>query len=68
MNLNSEVKSIVGIERLIFKHNSKQLRANFVVYRCVANNIPATGVNDMVVKWHKKVPNNTMLKNLLVLK
>lgn len=68
LNLNAEVKYIVGIERLMFKHNSKQLRANFVVYRCVANNIPATGVNGMVVKWHKKIPNNVMLRNLLVLK
>jgi adenine-specific DNA glycosylase len=67
MNLNVQVKAIAGIERVMFKYESKQLRANFVVYKCVANNIPANHINDMIdAKWYKKIPSNTIFKKLLI--
>jgi flavin reductase (DIM6/NTAB) family NADH-FMN oxidoreductase RutF len=64
INLNVNIKSIASIERLLFKHNSKQIRANFVVYRCFANT-SLNDLNDNMVKWLKKIPAKTILKNLL---
>jgi len=63
MNLKVRVKTIVDVERVMFKHNSKQVRANFVVYKCVANNIPADRINGVIdAKWYKKIPTSSILK------
>jgi len=67
MNLNVRIKGIEGIERLIFKHDSKELRANFVIYRCVANGMLTNNMNNVIdAKWYGKIPTNTMFKNLIL--
>lgn len=62
MDLDVEVKTIINIERLLFKQNLKQLRANFAVYQCSANEIKA----NTIAKWHKRIPKDIILKNLLI--
>jgi flavin reductase (DIM6/NTAB) family NADH-FMN oxidoreductase RutF len=67
MNLNVRIKGIEGIERLIFKHDSKELRANFVIYRCVANGTLTNNLNNVIdARWYGKIPTNTMFKHLIL--
>lgn len=61
MKIGIEVKGIAGIERLLFKRNSKEMRANFVVYNCIVNDSKSLAN----AKWYKKTPRNTILKILL---
>jgi len=66
VDLDVKVGNIVGIDRVMFKHDSKKLRANFVVYRCIARK---TLIDDNKhfsdAKWSRAVPKNLILKGLL---
>lgn len=65
IDLNTQAKTIAGIKRILFKHGTKQIRVNFVMYTCIANDI-SNHTNDIIdAKWYKKIPTNTMFKNLL---
>jgi len=65
-DLDASVGGILGIDRVMFKHNSKELRANFVVYSCNARRTLIDGNKDFVdSKWSKNTPKNLILKGLL---
>jgi len=66
VDLDVKVGKIAGIDRVIFKHNSEKLRANFVVYKCSTRKTLINGnkyFND--IKWSKTIPKNLILKRLL---
>ena len=66
IDLDAKVGKIVGIDRVMFKHNSKKLRANFVVYRCSARKTLIDGNKHFRdAKWSRTVPKNLTMKGLL---
>ncbi|MGH9922353.1 MAG: flavin reductase family protein [Nitrososphaerales archaeon] len=65
-DLDVNVGRILGIDRVMFKHKSKELRANFVVYSCSARKTLTHNNKDFVdSKWSRNAPKNMVLKGLL---
>lgn len=63
--LNVKVGKIAGMDRVIFKHNSKKLRANFVIYSCTTGKSSHSSKYFSDLKWSRTVPTNLILKGLI---
>jgi flavin reductase (DIM6/NTAB) family NADH-FMN oxidoreductase RutF len=65
IDLDVKVGKIAGIDRVMFKHNSEVLRANFVVYKCNAKQTSSGYKHFSGTKWSRTVSKNSILKSLL---
>lgn len=66
IGIKAKINGIKSIERLLLKHINKQLRANFVVYDCSVTGNTNTANVQVNAKWHRKIPNNTLLRSLFI--